>query len=77
MMNSMTISHSKDDNGPVWTLTTEGFIRGKKIAGVVCVVKTEIVGNDRDLPRPKRTKEGHLIFAIPGGGGFAAGEFLD
>ena len=57
MMNSMTISHSKDDNGPVWTLTTEGFIRGKKIAGVECVVKTEIVGNDRDLPRPKRTKE--------------------
>ena len=77
-MKTLTMrSHSKGEEGPWYTLTSEGFIKGIKVAGIECVVKTEIVENDRELPRPKRTKEGNLIYAVPGGGSFANGEYLD
>ncbi len=78
MMNSMTISHSDDaQQKPIYTQTSEGLIRGKKIFGYECAVKTEAIENDRELPRPKRTPNGNLIYAIPGGGSFSNGEFLD
>ena len=71
-----TISRSKE--GPsYWTLTSEGYIPSLNICGYECVVKTEILWKDTEVPKPKRTKGGQLIFAVPGGGSYTAGRFLD
>lgn len=59
-----------------WTITTEGDIPPIKIGGIEMPVKTHPVKNDRTIPVPKRTKDGFLIYAVPGGGSYANGEFL-
>ena len=59
-----------------WTVTTEGDIPPIKIGGIEMPVKTHPVKNDRTIPVPQRTTKGYLIYAVPGGGSFANGEFL-
>ena len=76
MKNLMMTSPSEKGKGN-WTHTVEGFIRGKEIDGIETVVKTEVVGNDRALPKPKRTRDGHLIYALPGGLSWSNGVYIN
>jgi hypothetical protein len=76
-MKLLTTQYFTEDEGPWWTLTAEGYIKGINVCGYECVVKTEIQGKDTDLPKPKRTRGGELIFAVPGGGSYTEGRFLD
>jgi len=67
---------SEEKSKTVWTNTTEGFIPGIVAFGIEMPVKTNPVKNDRIIPTPKRTPDGHLVYAAPGGGSYANGEFL-
>ena len=64
-------------DGVNWTQTAEGYLRGLNIRGFNSVVKTYPVSSDKEVPLPKRTRDGHLIYALPGCLSWANGEFID
>ena len=67
----------------IWTTTTEGVIRSITVNGITCPVKIApnhktkrgIVSADpRRPPKPRKTADGKLVYALPGGYNFSNGE---
>ena len=54
-----------EESKTIWTTTTEGFIPAILAHGIEMPVKTYPVRNDRTVPTPMRTSDGHLIYATP------------
>jgi hypothetical protein len=53
--------------------TSQGVYKSKNINGIDCPVKVSGNRNDRSLPEPQKTSDGHLIYALPGGFSFSNG----